>query len=55
MTPERRRVIEQRGAGQRSGTRDAYAQAVEQAAWGWEAQPDFHGAAVGRYLERNQE
>ena len=39
ITPERRRVIEQRGARVAEQTRQAYEQAVEQAAWGWDASP----------------
>ena len=39
MTPDRRRVIEQRGARIVTQTREAHDQAVEQAAWGWEASP----------------
>jgi thiamine pyrophosphate-dependent acetolactate synthase large subunit-like protein len=39
ITPDRRRAIEQRGARVAEQTRQAYDQAVEQAAWGWEATP----------------
>ena len=39
ITPERRRVIEQRGARLAEQSRQAYEQAVEQAAWGWDASP----------------
>lgn len=39
ITPERRRVIERRGARVAEQTRQAYDQAVEQAAWGWDASP----------------
>jgi thiamine pyrophosphate-dependent acetolactate synthase large subunit-like protein len=39
ITPERKRVIEQRGARVAAETRLAYEQAVEQAAWGWDATP----------------
>jgi thiamine pyrophosphate-dependent acetolactate synthase large subunit-like protein len=39
ITPERKRAIEQRGARVAADTRQAYEQAVEQAAWGWDASP----------------
>ena len=39
ITPERRRLIEQRGSRVADQTRQAYEQAVEQAAWGWDASP----------------
>jgi thiamine pyrophosphate-dependent acetolactate synthase large subunit-like protein len=39
ITPERKRVIEQRGTRVAEQTRQAYDQAVEQAAWGWDASP----------------
>ena len=39
ITPERRGVIERRGKRIAAETRQAYDQAVEQAAWGWDASP----------------
>jgi thiamine pyrophosphate-dependent acetolactate synthase large subunit-like protein len=39
ITPERRRVFDERGARITAQTRAAYDQAVEQASWGWDASP----------------
>lgn len=39
ITPERRRVFDERGARITAETRAAYDQAVEQASWGWDASP----------------
>jgi acetolactate synthase-1/2/3 large subunit len=39
ITPDRRRAIEQRGLRIADETRQAYEQALQQAAWGWDASP----------------
>ena len=52
---DRRTAFAARGAKFAEAAKRTRQQALEQAAWGWDAQPDHDGPAVGRTVEPDQE